>query len=130
MADHPNVALLRKGYDAFEKGDLDALRDLFAEDIVWHVPGNNMLSGDYQGPDAVFDFFGKLVQETGGNFRQEIHDILANDTHSVALVNVHAERAGKTLETHGVHVMHIENGQVTEFWNLTEDTTKADEFWS
>lgn len=130
MADHPNVDLLRNGYEAFAKGDLDTLRGFFAEDIVWHVPGNNMMSGDYKGHDAVFGFFGKLVQETGGNFRQEIHDVLANDTHGVALVNAHAERGAKTLDTHSVHVMHVEDGKITEFWNLIEDTTKADEFWS
>jgi ketosteroid isomerase-like protein len=130
MADHPNVDLLRKGYDAFAKGDMDTLRELFAEGIVWHVPGNNMLSGDYQGRDAVFGFFGKLLQESGGSFRQEVHDVLANDTHGVVLVDAHAERGGKTLDTHAVHVMHVDDGQVTEFWNLVEDTTKADDFWS
>ena len=130
MADHPNVDLLRKGYDAFARGDMDTLRGLFAEDIVWHVPGNNIISGDYEGHDAVFGFFGKLMEETGGNFRQEIHDILANDTHGVVLVDAHAERAGKTFETHSVHVLHVDNGQVTEFWNFIEDTSKSDEFWS
>ena len=80
MADHPNVDLLRKGYDAFAKGDMETLRGLFAEGIVWHSPGNNILSGVYEGRDAVFGFFGKLMEETGGNLRQEIHDVLANDT--------------------------------------------------
>ena len=32
MADHPNVGLLRNGYDAFAKGDMDTVRDFFAED--------------------------------------------------------------------------------------------------
>lgn len=130
MAEHPNVGLLRKGYDAFATGDMDTLRDLLAENIVWHVPGNNILSGDYEGRDAVFGFFGKLMEETGGNFRQEVHDILANDMHGVVLVDAHAERAGKTFDTHAVHVMHLENGETTEFWNFIEDTSKADEFWS
>ena len=130
MADHQNVELLRQGYDAFAKGDMDALRDLFAEDVVWHVPGNNLLSGDYEGRDAVFGFFGKLLQETGGSFRQDVHDILANDTHGVALVEFHAERGGKTFDGRSVHVMHVDNGQLTEFWNFLEDTTEADEFWS
>jgi uncharacterized protein len=130
MADHPNVVLMRNGYEAFAKGDLDAVRDFFAEDIVWHVPGNNMLSGEYKGQDAVFGFFGTLIQETGGTFRQEIHDVLANDTHGVALVEIHLERGGKTFEGRGVHAMHIEDGKVTEFWNFQEDTTLVDEFWS
>jgi uncharacterized protein len=130
MADHPNVDLLRDGYDAFAKGDMDTVRDFFAEDIVWHVPGNNPLSGDYEGHDAVFGFFGKLMAETGGTFRQEIHDVLANDTHGVALVEIHLERGGKTFDGRGVHVMHVVNGKVTEFWNFPENSTLVDEFWS
>lgn len=49
MSEHSNVDLLRRGYDAFGKGDMDTLRDLLAENIVWHVPGSNILSGDYEG---------------------------------------------------------------------------------
>ncbi len=47
---HPNADLLRKGYDAFSKGDLDTIRnEVFSPDIVFHVAGRNPLSGDYQG---------------------------------------------------------------------------------
>src|SRR3954465_12706209 len=60
MADHPNLELMKKGYDAFSKGDLESLKDLFAEDIIWHVPGNNPIAGDYKGQDEVFGFFMRL----------------------------------------------------------------------
>jgi ketosteroid isomerase-like protein len=50
MSDHPNVARMREGYDAFAKGDLAALRELMTEDIVWHLPGHSALAGDYEGP--------------------------------------------------------------------------------
>ena len=43
---HPNAELFAKGYAAFQAGDLDTVRDLFAPDIVWHLPGKNHLSGD------------------------------------------------------------------------------------
>lgn len=58
---HPNAELLRKGYDAFSRGDLDTIRnEVFSADIVLHVAGRNLLSGEYRGVDAVFGFFGKL----------------------------------------------------------------------
>lgn len=59
MAEHPNVALVRRGYKAFIDGDLDALRELFADDIVWHNGGRNPLSGDHRGVDEVFSCFGR-----------------------------------------------------------------------
>jgi hypothetical protein len=130
MADHPNVALLRKGYEAFAKGDLDTLRGLFADDIVWHSPGNNILSGDYKGHEEVFGFFGRIVQETGGNFSNDIHDVLANDEHAAVMVNAHSERNGKTLDAPVVHIFHVKDGKVTEFWAFGQDSNELDAFWS
>ena len=36
---HPNEDLIRRGYDAFSRGDMDTLRELYHPDIVWHAPG-------------------------------------------------------------------------------------------
>jgi hypothetical protein len=44
MTEHPNVARIRDGDAAFAKGDLGALNDLFAEDMVWHDAGRNQTS--------------------------------------------------------------------------------------
>lgn len=131
MAEHPNVQRLREGYDAFSRGDLDALRELLAPDVVWHAGGNNSLTGDYKGLDEVFGFFGRIFQETGGSFKNEIHDLLANDEHGVALVHSTAERNGKRLKQNVTHVFHInDEGKPTEFWGFSEDQKALDEFWS
>jgi ketosteroid isomerase-like protein len=131
MADHPNVETMRKGYDAFGRGDLEYLRnELFAEDIVFHVSGDSPLAGDYKGIDEVFGFFGKIMQESGGTFSLDVHDMLANDEHGVALVRATAEREGRQLDQNAVHVFHIRDGKVTENWTMPENTRIADEFWS
>ncbi len=51
---HPNEELLRRGYDAFTKGDMEAVNELFADDIVWHNAGRDQFAGDYHGKDEVF----------------------------------------------------------------------------
>jgi ketosteroid isomerase-like protein len=53
---HPNEDLIRQGYDAFGRGDMDTLRALFDPDIVWHAPGRSQLAGDHQGVDAVLGY--------------------------------------------------------------------------
>ena len=131
MEDHPNVARLKKGYEAFAKGDMDTLNDLFADDIVWHVPGNNPLAGDYKGKEEVFGFFMKIAQETNGTFGFEMHDMLANDRHSVVLADAHADRNGKQMRQKNVHIFHInDEAKVTEFWGMAEDSAAVDAFWS
>ena len=131
MADHPNVDLLRKGYEAFAAGDLAAVDSLFADDIVWHQPGNNPLTGDFEGKEAAFAILGKLLELTGGTYRQEIHDILANDTHGVVMVSASAERPGGASWTgRGVHIWHMSDGKSTEFWIFNEDQAAADAFFN
>ena len=60
MGTAENVELVRRGYEAFNAGDMATLSELFAEDAVWHVAGNGVLSGTKQGRDAVLAYFGEL----------------------------------------------------------------------
>jgi ketosteroid isomerase-like protein len=130
MAEHPNLESARAGYAAFATGDMAAVGDLLADDIVWHSGGSNILTGDYEGKEAVFNYFARLMQETGGTFKNEIHDMLANDEHGVALVTFSAARGGKSLEGSIVHVFHMRDGKMTEFWSISEDQAQFDEFWA
>lgn len=127
-----NVERIRHGYDAFSKGDLEALRELLSPDIVWHAGGENALTGDYKGIDEVFGFFGKLFEITGGTMQQEVHDVLANDEHGVAITRVRASRPdGRAMDMNQVGVFHINaDRRVTEAWTLPESETEANAFLS
>jgi hypothetical protein len=130
MADHPNAELLRKGYEAFDKGDMAVLTNLFAEDVVWHVAGTSLISGEHRGREAVFAAFAKTVELSGGSFKIELHDVLANDEHTVALTRATGSRQGRQLSSLDTDVYHMSNGKVTEFWSFAEDQRLTDEFWS
>jgi ketosteroid isomerase-like protein len=127
---HPNEDLVRQGYDAFSRGDMQALRELFHPDIVWHAPGRNQLAGDHRGVDAVLGYFGRTMELTGGAFTVEVHDVVADDEHTVGLQSVHAERGGRTLDDNGVLVFHLRDGRVTEVWQYWADPYAADELFA
>ncbi len=108
-----------------------AVSELFADDIAYHVPGNNALTGDYAGKDEVFAAFGKLLEITGGTFKNDIHDILANAEHGVVLVVNSAERAdGRAWTGRSAHIWHLKDGMATEFLRLNEDQATADAFFT
>jgi ketosteroid isomerase-like protein len=130
MTDHPNLETARVAYETFDTGDLAAVSDLFSDDIVWHSGGTNVLTGDYVGKEAVLGSFGLLMQESGGSFRVDIHDMLANDEHGVALVTESATRGDESYEGTLVHVFHMSDGKMTEFWDFSEDQSRYDEFWA
>jgi ketosteroid isomerase-like protein len=125
-----DIARLRQGYEAFAAGDLDTIRGLLDENLVWHVSGRSPLVGDYKGIDEVFGFFAKLAELSSGTIRIELHDVLANGTHSVALTTSTAQRDGKSIHDNGVAVYHTTDGKVTEAWFHPGDAYAVDEFWS
>jgi hypothetical protein len=126
---HTNEDLLRQGYAAFASGDLATVQSLFADDIVWHSGGANQMTGDYTGHQEVLGFFGRLMEVTGGTFRLEIHDILANDSHGIVLVTMHGERNGRVVSLREVNIWHLEDGKALEFWAFPEDSYQMDQFF-
>ena len=55
-----DVAIVRRGYEAFNTGDIDTLIELFEESASWHTPGRSSLAGDHEGRDARLAYFGQL----------------------------------------------------------------------
>jgi ketosteroid isomerase-like protein len=128
---HPNEDLVRAGYAAFQTGDLDAVQRQWTDDIRWHAPGRGPLSGDYVGAQQVMQLFGQLFELSGGTFRFDLHDVLANDEHAVGLLTIHAERAGKPeLNDNMTQIFHIRDGKISEVWSQQTDLQASEEFWS
>jgi len=127
---HPNESLGREANAAFGRGDLNALQKYFAEDIRWHIPGRGPLAGHHEGIAQVMALLSKISGLSGGTARLELHDILANDTHTVTLATIHADRAGKHYQDNLVQVAHVQNGKVTEIWTHPADPDAAAVFWS
>jgi len=126
---HPNEELIRKGYEAFLSGDMTAMNDLLSDDVVWHVPGNNQLSGDYRGKEETFSNFAKVFELTGGDFQLEIHDVLANDDHVVVLARATGKIGDRTLDDNSLQLFHVKDGKATEQWLYPADQQATDEFW-
>jgi ketosteroid isomerase-like protein len=131
MSVNQNIERARKGYQAFDKGDLDTIRELLDRDVVWHVTGRSRFARDYHGIDDLFgNFFAPIISETGGTLKNEVHDILASDDHVIVLFTQRAERNGKKIEVRFAQIQHVRNGKVTESWFLTDDAYALDDFYS
>ena len=129
MAHHPNVERLRRGYAAYAEGDLATLRGLLADDVTFHFLGHTPLSGAYDGVAGVLGYFARL-RESGAVFTFEVHDLLADDEHAVAVLAGTAERVGKRIEQKVVHVFHVNaEGKVTDWWNFWEDQAALDDLF-
>ncbi len=54
---HPAAEVLEQVYVTFTTGDMDRLAELIAADVVWHVPGDSLISGTYTSREAMFVCF-------------------------------------------------------------------------
>ncbi len=126
-----NAKLVALFHGAQQQGDAETVLGLLADDVVWHVPGRNLLSRDYVGKAEVAQFFASARELSGGTVRAELIDVLDSDGFAVALVRVYAERLGRSLGGQfQAFTYRIKNGKIAEFWFMVEDRYAVDEFWS
>ncbi|GAA2432350.1 nuclear transport factor 2 family protein [Streptomyces glaucus] len=131
MAEHPHATLVRRGYEAFSRGDMDALRALLAMDATQHVPGTHPLAGDHKGQDAIIDFYRRLAEETNGTMRVDLSSVCADGRgHVVGVSRLTAERQGKRLDQMGCIVFRVVGDKVTDLDECVEDIDHSNDFWS
>ncbi len=124
---HPNAQVVMKGFQAFGEGDMAALKELFAEDAVWHTGGRNKFSGDHVGIDSIFQVFADIRAEA--TIDNQPHAILADDEHVVALITANLSRGDDALTASNVFVFHVNDGKVSEVWTSSFDQYAVDAFW-
>ena len=107
-----------------------ALRNVFAEDAVWTVPGNGSMAGTFVGREQIFAFLGRLPKETDGTYSSALIDVLASDDRAAALYRARGERLGRELELDQVLLFRIEDGLVREVLALPSDPSEFDRFWA
>ncbi|MDK1345205.1 nuclear transport factor 2 family protein [Streptomyces sp. 378] len=131
MAEHPHAALVRKGFEAFSRGDMDTLRGLMASDASHHVPGDHPLSGDFKGVDSIIEMYERLGAETNGTMRADLISICVDGRgHAVGVNRFTAERNGKRLDDTGCIIFRIVDDKVTDLDECVEDIDRSNEFWS
>ncbi len=130
MAAAENEELARRIFDAFARKQGFALRDVFAEDAVWTVPGTGRMAGVHRGREAIFRFLGRLPKETGGTYTSQLIDVLASDERAAALYRATGERNGRTLDLDQVLLLTVADGRITDVVALPSDPVAFEEFWA
>jgi ketosteroid isomerase-like protein len=125
-----NSLLLRRGYEAFARGDGTAIRGLLAEDITWRVPGRTPLSGEYCGRARVLAFLHKRMELSNETFRIEVKEILAERDRVAVLCTVSAERYGQYWSSPAIHMWRIRDNKAVELCEFGLDQHGEAEFWS
>ncbi|QSQ22899.1 nuclear transport factor 2 family protein [Pyxidicoccus parkwayensis] len=133
----PNVTpeLVARAYAALATGDREKIREYWAEDLRWLVPGHNHLSGWKEGLGSFLGFMGQVGALSGGSFHMDNLCTTVSEEYSADVSRNRGHRAGhpdKQLDILAVHVLRWRDGRVIEGRGaiMEDGTTRYDQFWS
>lgn len=123
MDEHPNVAVVRDLIAAFNDMDVSRIKARLAPDVTWHMIGVETVEG--------VEALESLMGSAGGDFniQTELHDVVGNDEHVVALVSATANVDGQTFDYRTAEIYHVADGKVTERWAFSDDTEAINRFF-
>jgi ketosteroid isomerase-like protein len=118
MSTQENIALVKRFYDAYMKGQKDLLLSYMTDDIDWDIPEMKGLafSGRRQGREEVAQFFGIVAQAQ--QLRSfEPQEFFGNSDRVVVLGHHEwtVKANGVWFDSDWVHVFTIRNGKVAAF---------------
>jgi ketosteroid isomerase-like protein len=120
-----NAQVVRSAMEAFNRGDAQAASALMTDDIEWHEIGR---PEPIKGKEALAARFGAALPEWG--ITVEVHDILANDDHAIALVTATASMGGRSLTYRTAEIYHVRDGKISARWAFSDDTAAINAFFA
>ena len=122
-----NTDTLKEGYEAFGRGDIEAVLENWADDVQWEG-GNSDLpaGGDVEGKEAIGGALGELG-EAWDDLKVTPDEFIADGDTVVVLghTNGTAKETGQSVESPFVHIYRFEDGKVKRLQILTDTLTGA-----
>ncbi len=119
-----NKALFTRYYEAWFKGDIEALKEIFSPDYVWHqAPGQ-----DLSLEETIEEAKQQMVMFSDRSFSEEV--IIAKGDKAVLLCinrGTHTgdvegfPATGKKFESSGIEIIRVESGKIVESWEVYDN---------
>ncbi|KAB2350104.1 nuclear transport factor 2 family protein [Actinomadura rudentiformis] len=130
MTESPTLAVARRYVHAMAAKDFAAVAGLFADDIVWHQPGDHRFSGTYSGAAAVNEAIGGQMAATEGTLDIAITgEPMINDALAAFPVHFSAKRNEAHMSMDGIDVLRVEGDKIAEVWLFSSDQKAENDFW-
>jgi len=118
MSEQQNIEIVKRGYAAFGRGDINGLVALCAEDVEWASPGPSEMptAGIRRGRQEVAQFF-NAVDQLFEIQRFEPTQFIAQGQHVVVLGGDTAKvkATGKVLTEEWAHAFIVRDGKIASF---------------
>jgi ketosteroid isomerase-like protein len=116
---------------AFSAADFGAMRELLAPDLVAWVTDAKGAMQQLEGRDDYLERV-EAMDLPAARFSVELTQapVTVDGDKVLLMVEVHAERGGRTLHNFAGHLLRFDGGQIAEWWMVDAKPAESDSFWS
>ena len=118
MSEQQNLDVVRRGYEAFGRGDIEGLLSLLADDVTWVTPGPSDLptAGERRGRNQVGEFF-RTINELVEFDAFDPQTFLAQGDRVVVLGTdaITVKASGEPLQESWAHAFSLKDGKIVAF---------------
>lgn len=114
--------VVKAHYDANDRGDMDGMLDVLADDAEWTEMAGFPCAGTYVGPDEIFrNVFARLAEEWDG-YTAKITELIDGGDTVVGLGTYSGthKQTGKSFESRVAHVWRVSGDKVVKFEQFTD----------
>jgi ketosteroid isomerase-like protein len=120
-----NVEIIKKGYQLFSEGNIEAVLALFHPEIEWNeCHGFPYISGDgiFIGPSAVAQNVFAKIPENYDGFQIGVRDLFGSGDKVVMVGHYRGvyRGTGKEFKANAIHVWTIKDGMATHFFQAVD----------
>jgi steroid delta-isomerase-like uncharacterized protein len=115
-----NIALVKRHYEAWNSGDVEALREIFSPDYLYNTPAGKdesleqmieLLKPQMEAfPDRIFS-----VEDMLAKGDKVVSRFIGRGTHEGEFMGIPA--TGNKFEITGIEIWRVENGKIVESWD-------------
>ena len=114
----------------YADGDASTIGHVLDPDVVWRVPGNNLIAGTYRGVEEVVGYMLRRRELAGATFRMYRRELLVGPIQFAALTDGTVDRAGTTHSWSTVGLYRARQGRIMECALIPSDPATFDAAWS
>ena len=127
---HPNVARYRKMMAAFNANDLSVISEVVSEHVDYIVPGKSPIAGHTHDIAGLISMLRRGKEMSEGTLQLDLRSVVADDQYLFVYGRIHAERAGRVLDSDHCVVFRFEHGKIVEGRTVPVDLYEFDAFWA
>ena len=127
-----NQEIVDKYFEAYGKHDMNAIREVMAENVTWYFPGQHPLAGVKKGIEEVIAFYdrvGKIMSKS--NPKTEKIMVAEKDNHLIECIHSKTNRDdGNNLDHQACVLWTFQDGKIIEGRHFFADQEAVNRYFT